>query len=96
MGLSGRGLSAETVRAEILKAIDVANLDMEFRRIVAWLGQLPAADRNWILRELEDIAAGRVRGGGRHGRRRDDTAYLLHDLGLGRVHWSDTDHDADG
>ncbi|MEU1287905.1 hypothetical protein [Kitasatospora sp. NPDC005856] len=70
----------ESVRAAILLSLDFANLDMEFPRIAHRLGQLPATDRDRLLRELEAIAAtGTVRG--------VDATYLLDDLGLRRVHW---------
>jgi hypothetical protein len=50
------------VRDAILHSIDVANLEMEFSRIVHRLGQLPPADRETLLAELEDITAGRATG----------------------------------
>jgi hypothetical protein len=75
-------LTYDTVREQILTFIDFANLEMYFARIAHWLGELPAADRDRILRELDDIAAGS------DPRRQDDTSYLLNDLGLRRVRWT--------
>ena len=75
-------LTYDTVREQILTFIDFANLEMYFARIASWLGELPAADRDRILRELDDIAAGS------DPRRQDDTSYLLNDLGLRRVRWT--------
>ncbi|MER5635998.1 hypothetical protein ABT095_03465 [Kitasatospora sp. NPDC002227] len=73
-------LTYESVRAELLVSLDFANLDMDFPRIVQWLGRLPAADRDRLLGDLETIAAtDAVRG--------DDATYLLADLGLRRVRW---------
>ncbi|MGW4647915.1 hypothetical protein [Kitasatospora sp. NPDC004289] len=70
----------ENVRRALLLSLDFANLDMEFPRIVHWLGQLPAGERERLLAEVEAIAvAGGVRG--------SDAAYLMDDLGLRRVRW---------
>jgi hypothetical protein len=76
-------LSYDTVRDQILTFIDFANLDMYFAWIAHWLGELPAADRDRILRELDDIAAGS------DPRRQGDTRYLLNDLGLRSIRWTD-------
>ncbi|MEV6978046.1 hypothetical protein [Kitasatospora sp. NPDC093806] len=70
----------EKVRAAILTSLDFANLDMEFPRIVDWLSQLPEADRDRLLAELETVAA-------TDAARRADATYLLEDLGLRRVCW---------
>ncbi|MFD0279352.1 hypothetical protein ACFVHB_36415 [Kitasatospora sp. NPDC127111] len=77
---SAKPATYETVRAAILVSLDYANLDMEFPRIAHWLRQLPAADRDRLLDELEAIAA-------TDAIRRDDATYLLNDLGLRRIHW---------
>ncbi|GAA3058062.1 hypothetical protein GCM10020229_82170 [Kitasatospora albolonga] len=70
----------ENVRRALLVSLDFANLDMEFPRIVHWLGQLPAGERERLLGEVEAIAeAGGARG--------SDAAYLLDELGLRRVRW---------
>ncbi|MEU1287709.1 hypothetical protein [Kitasatospora sp. NPDC005856] len=70
----------ESVCAAILVSLDYANLDMDFPRIVHWLRQLPAGDRDRLLGELEAIAAADAI-------RRDDATYLLDDLGLRHIHW---------
>jgi hypothetical protein len=82
-------LTYDTVREQILAFIDFANLEMYFARIAYWLGELPAADRGRILRELDDIAAGS------DPRRQGDTSYLLNELGLRRVRWTDDPEGAD-
>ncbi|MGW3230149.1 hypothetical protein [Kitasatospora sp. NPDC001095] len=70
----------ENVCAAILVSLDYANLDMDFPRIVHWLRQLPAGDRDRLLGELEAIAT-------TDAVRRDDARYLLEGLGLRRIHW---------
>jgi hypothetical protein len=81
-------LTYDAVRKQILVFIDFANLEMYFDWIAYWLGELPGADRDRILRELDDIAAGS------DPRRQDDTSYLLNDLGLRRVRWTSDAGDA--
>ncbi|MFD7626573.1 hypothetical protein ACFV7Q_11140 [Streptomyces sp. NPDC059851] len=77
---SAKPATYENARAEILVSLDYANLDMDFPRIVHWLRQLPADDRDRLLGELEAIAA-------TDAIRRDDATYLLDDLGLRRIPW---------
>jgi hypothetical protein len=81
-------LTYDAVRKQILAFIDFANLEMYFDWIAYWLGELPGADRDRILRELDDIAAGS------DPRRQDDTRYLLNDLGLRRIRWTSDAGDA--
>jgi hypothetical protein len=76
-------LTYDAVREQIFTFIDFANLEMYFAWIAHWLGELPAADRDRILRELDDIAAGSDPG------RQDEASFLLNDLGLRHVRWTD-------
>ncbi|MFF4384801.1 hypothetical protein [Kitasatospora sp. NPDC001547] len=70
----------ETVRAAILVSLDFTNLDMDFPRIVHWLRQLPATDRDRVLNDLETLTTTPTP-------RQNDATYLLNDLGLRRIHW---------